>query len=78
MDRGVGLMGRPKARTPEPEDEEPKDDDTVAIIHLKGSGKYFKWLRRLHKVTLIPKASLFRQAMKEYCEKHGYEMPPDF
>jgi hypothetical protein len=52
-------------------------DERVAIIHLKGTAEYAKWLDELHRKTLIPKASIFRDAMKEWCEKRKHKAPPE-
>jgi hypothetical protein len=52
-------------------------DERVAIIHLKGTVAYAEWLERLHRKTLIPKAAMVRDAMREWCERRKYETPPE-
>lgn len=51
--------------------------ERTVVILLKGTAEYADWLERLHRKTLIPKAAMFRDAMREWCERRKYETPPE-
>lgn len=74
MHVGEVEMGRPKKGTPPPEKAA---DERVAIIHLKGTQEYAKWLEEVNKKSHIPKAALFRLAMAEWAGRNGYPPPPE-
>lgn len=78
MSFGAGsTMARPKKGikgTP----PEPSPEDRAAIIHLKGTVAYARWLDAIHRKTHIPKASLFRLAMAEWAKANGHPEPPEF
>jgi hypothetical protein len=68
-------VGRPKRNVPRPIDPEP--DGRVVIVHLKGSHEYATWLDDFFRETSIPKASMFRLAMRDYAVKKGFRPPPE-
>lgn len=75
MSLGAGLMERRKP-PPQP-DPPPEERATVTVVNLKGSPKYAKFMDDLHDKTHIAKATLWRLAMKEYCQNHGHDLPPE-
>lgn len=68
-------LGRPKRNAPRPVDPEP--EGRAVIVHLKGSHEYATWLDEFFRETSIPKASMFRLAMKDYAAKKGFRPPPE-
>jgi hypothetical protein len=69
------MAPRPKRGAPR---REKSSDERTAIIHLKGTPEYARWLDQLHRTTHIPKAALFRLAMAEWAERNGHAAPPEF
>jgi hypothetical protein len=59
-----------KAAAPEPSDER------VAVIVLKGSPEYREWLSGISKESLIPVASIVRDALQQWAKGRGYSAPP--
>lgn len=56
-------------------------DERVAVIVLKGSPEYREWLAGVSRQTLIPIASIVRDALKKWAaaeaKLEGYPGPPD-
>lgn len=66
-----------EARPWDGSDEDPFEDDRVAIIHLKGTPAYTAWLDEANRKTHIPKAAIFRLALIDWAEKNGLKPPPE-
>ena len=73
---GVATMGRPKS-TGKPRPVPEPSDDRVAIIHLKGSLEYAKWLDDVHRETHIPKATIIRLGVIAWAKQNGKPAPPE-
>ena len=69
-------MGRPKKGAEKPV-KPPNPDARVAIIHLKGTEDYAKWLDDANRKTHVPKAAMFRLAMAMYAKATGLPDPPE-
>ncbi len=54
-----------------------KKDERVAVIVLKGSPEYREWLTSISKDTLIPVASIVRDAVGKWALLRGYTAPPE-
>jgi hypothetical protein len=70
---GAGLMAPPKrkaAETPTP------DDTRVAAVVLKDTPEYRDWLTGLSETTLIPVASIVRDALAKWAIDRGLPGPP--
>lgn len=72
-DLGTMLMAKRKA----PETKDAPKDDRVAVVVLKGSHEYRDWLNAISKDTLIPVASIVRDAVAKWAVQRGYPSPPD-
>jgi hypothetical protein len=49
----------------------------VSIATLKGSHEYREWLNSMSKDTLIPVASIVRDAVSKWAVQRGYTAPPE-
>src|SRR3954447_4704533 len=70
-DGGTALMARPKHQagdTPE--------DRRVAAIVLKDTPEYRDWLTGLSEATLIPVATIVRDALTKWAADRGLPAPP--
>ena len=68
---GAVLMARPRhkgAATP--------DDQRVAAVVLKDTPEYRDWLTGLSETTLIPVATIVRDALAKWAADRGLEGPP--
>jgi hypothetical protein len=70
---GSVLMAKKKGRPPK---DEP-DDTRVAIVVLKGSLAYRAWLAGISRDSLIPVASIVRDAVAKWAAARGYQPPPE-
>jgi hypothetical protein len=70
-DGGVAVMARPKRKT----DDTP-DDLRVAAVVLKDTPEYRDWLTGLSEETLIPVATIVRDALAKWAADRGLEGPP--
>jgi hypothetical protein len=68
---GAATMAKKKAKPKEPTDER------VAVIVLKGSPEYREWLNDISRETLIPVASIVRDALAKWAKQRGHEAPPE-
>jgi hypothetical protein len=68
---GVGLMARPKHQ---PTDS--PDDRRVAAIVLKDTPEYRDWLTGLSEATLIPVATIVRDALARWAADRQLPGPP--
>jgi hypothetical protein len=72
---GSGPIMMAKKKAPEP--KEASKDERVAVIVLKGSHEYREWLNSMSKDTLIPVASIVRDAVAKWATQRGYSSPPE-
>lgn len=72
---GLGLTLVAKKKSPGA--SEPTKDERVAVIVLKGSLEYREWLNSISKDSLIPVASIVRDALAKWAVQRGYDGPPE-
>jgi hypothetical protein len=53
-----------------------RPDDRVAVIVLKDSAEYRDWVDGLSKATLIPVATIVRDALAKWAVDRGLPRPP--
>jgi hypothetical protein len=53
------------------------DDDRVAVVVLKDSLEYREWLNGISRESLIPVASIVRDALAKWATQRGYPAPPE-
>src|SRR5690242_5067357 len=70
-DGGVGLMARPKRKA-----TGAADDIRVAAVVLKDTVEYRDWLTGLSESTLIPVATIVRDALAKWAAERGLPAPP--
>ena len=70
---GASVMARKKPDKPAPA----PSDDRVAVIVLKGTPEYREWLSIISKDSLIPVASIVRDALAKWAVSRGYGPPPE-
>jgi hypothetical protein len=70
----AGLMARKRT---EPKASAPAADERVAVVVLKGTPEYREWLSGVSRDTLIPIASIVRDAVAKWAVAKGYSAPPD-
>lgn len=68
---GVGLMARPKQKA-----ADDQDDRRVAAVVLKDTPEYRDWLTGLSEATLIPVATIVRDALARWAADRGLAGPP--
>lgn len=68
--------GKTKPRTKPKANTEP-GDKRVAVIVLKGTPEYREWLGAISRETLIPIASIVRDAVAKWAKQRGYPEPPE-
>jgi hypothetical protein len=73
----MALIGRPLLASPNPDAVEAMADGRVFVIHLKGSPAYKEWLDGISDETLIPVASIVRDALAKWAKRRGYSDPPE-
>lgn len=71
---GSTLMA--KKKKPETPKQDGKDE-RVAILLLKGSPEYRDWLNGMSKDSLIPVASIVRDALSKWAAQRGYPTSPE-
>jgi hypothetical protein len=71
----LGSMQMAKKKAPVA--KEVGKDERVAVIVLKGSHEYRDWLNSMSKDTLIPVASIVRDAVAKWAMQRGYTTPPE-
>jgi hypothetical protein len=71
VDDGVALMARPKRKA-----TEAPDDVRVAAVVLKDTPEYRDWLTGLSSATLIPIATIVRDALARWAADRGFPAPP--
>jgi hypothetical protein len=64
-------MARPKSKG-----ADVPDDRRVAAVVLKDSPEYRDWLAGLAEATLIPVATIVRDALARWAEERGLPPPP--
>lgn len=72
-DGGTGLMARPKQR----KTAEAVEDRRVAAVVLKDTPEYRDWLTTLSESTLIPVATIVRDALAKWAADRGLPGPPE-
>jgi hypothetical protein len=72
---GVGTMQMAKKKALVA--KEAGKDERVAVIVLKGSHEYREWLNSMSKDSLIPVASIVRDAVAKWATQRGYATPPE-
>jgi hypothetical protein len=73
VDSGPPVMAKKKSRKVQPS----TDDDRVAVVVLKDSLEYREWLNGISRESLIPVASIVRDALAKWATQRGYPAPPD-
>ena len=68
------MMAKKKSRSKPPA---PVSDERVAVIVLKGSPEYRDWLGLMSKQTLIPVASIVRDALAKWAKERNFPGPPE-
>lgn len=68
---GVAVMARPKQKAPDP-----PDDRRVTAIVLKDTPEYRDWLTGLSDSTLIPVATIVRDALARWAAERSLPEPP--
>src|SRR5262245_60705232 len=71
---GAGLMARPKRRATKASDN--PEDLRVAAVVLKDTPEYRDWLTGLSEATLIPVATIVRDALAKWAADRGLPGPP--
>jgi hypothetical protein len=56
--------------------KEAKPDTRVAVVVLKDSVEYRDWVDSLSKSTLIPVATIVRDALAKWAADRGFPPPP--
>jgi hypothetical protein len=51
--------------------------ERVPVLNLKGSPAYRDWLAAMSKQTMIPVASIVRDALGKWAESRGFPEPPE-
>lgn len=72
MDTGAPTMAKRKAPK-----AKPVTDERVAVIVLKGTPAYREWLGGISRDSLIPIASIVRDAVAKWAKQRGYPSPPE-
>lgn len=72
MGCGTDLMARPKRGAPQP-----PEDVRVAAVVLKDTPEYRDWLTMLSQSTLIPVATIVRDALAKWAADRGLPGPPE-
>jgi hypothetical protein len=70
-DGGVSLMVRPRRKG-----RSDPDDRRVAAVVLKDTPEYRDWLTGLSETTLIPVATIVRDALARWASDRGLPGPP--
>lgn len=65
------LMARKKPEPPKPA------DDRVVVITLKDTEDYRDWVDDLSRATLIPVATIVRDALAKWAADRGLPAPPE-
>lgn len=52
-------------------------DERVAVIVLKGTPDYRKWLIDISRDSLIPISAIVRDALAKWAKQRGYPDPPE-
>jgi hypothetical protein len=74
---GVATVAKKKPEKPARKAAAPApSDERVAVIVLKGSPEYRKWLSGISRESLIPVASIVRDALRQWAKDRGYSAPP--
>ena len=68
---GAAVMARPKRKA-----IEAPEDLRVAAVVLKDTPEYRDWLTGLSETTLIPVATIVRDALAKWAAERGLERPP--
>ena len=71
-DTGSTLMAKKRATTA----KEGQADERVAVVVLKDSVAYKEWVDGISRDSLIPVASIFRDAVSKWAAQRGYPPPP--
>jgi hypothetical protein len=75
--RATGV-GRPKkGAPPKRESKKDRDDFREAILYMKGSPEYFRFVDSVHNKTGLTKVQMFRIAFKVWCEMNDHGTPPE-
>jgi hypothetical protein len=64
------------ARKKAPANETPKVV-RLSVLNLKGSPEYRDWLAGISKESLIPAATIVRDALAKWAKARGYPAPPE-
>jgi hypothetical protein len=71
--KALTMERKPKRREKTP----PKvSDDRVVVIVLKDSPEYREWVAKLTEATLIPTATIVRDALAKWAADRGLPTPP--
>jgi hypothetical protein len=71
-DPGVAVMAKKKAGKPSGS----PSAERVAVVVLKGTPEYRDWLNEISKESLIPVASIVRDALSKWAKERGYPKSP--
>ena len=55
----------------------PKKLVRLSVLNLKGSPEYHEWLTDLSKTTLVPTATIVRNAVSKWAGERGFRPPPE-
>jgi hypothetical protein len=53
------------------------EDERVAVVVLKDTPEYREWLNAISRDSLIPVASIVRDALAKWAAQRGYPAPPE-
>lgn len=73
LDTGAAVMAKKKRAKP----KAPPAEERVAVVVLKGSPEYRDWLNGISQDSLIPVASIVRDALAKWANQRGYSEPPE-
>jgi hypothetical protein len=51
--------------------------ERLSVLNLKGSPEYRDWLAGISKESLIPTATIVRDALAKWAQARGYKSPPE-
>jgi hypothetical protein len=74
---GTGTLEMPAKGTDEASSGDDRVDDRVAAVVLKGTPEYRDWLTDLSDTTLIPVATIVRDALEKWAQARGLPAPPE-